>query len=229
MTTFTAGGVTKVGTAPIQITYTSPSGDVIVRPGAMLTSPTTPAHVGGRIALIAPNVTNQGTISTADGQTIIAAGRQVGFAEHSSDDPTLRGLNVFVGTADGQSGIARNSGLIDAPRASVILAGREVNQSGVIDSSTSVTLNGRIDLLANYGAVPNPKFDPDARRLASISIHLFRHGGIGGGECYSHHSGIEQCGNRGRKRTCAAVAGQCPGAGAFILRTIPLCWRPMPT
>jgi len=42
----------------------------------------------------------------------------------------------------------------------VIIAGKSVDQLGVIDSSTSVTLNGRIDLLADYNAVTNPLFDP---------------------------------------------------------------------
>ena len=55
-------------------------------------------HVGGRVALIGPNVTNEGTISTPDGQTILAAGMEVGFDAHSSDDPSLRGLDVFVGS-----------------------------------------------------------------------------------------------------------------------------------
>ncbi|MEJ1972707.1 MAG: hypothetical protein WDM96_09685 [Lacunisphaera sp.] len=59
--------------------------------------PTNADHVGGKIALIAPNVTNAGTINTDDGQAILAAGLQIGFAPHRSSDPTLRGLDVFVG------------------------------------------------------------------------------------------------------------------------------------
>src|SRR4029077_18982063 len=73
-------------------------GDVTVQPGAQITSPTTADHVGGRVALIGANVTNDGTISTADGQTILASGLQVGLAAHSSSDPSLRGLDVFVGS-----------------------------------------------------------------------------------------------------------------------------------
>ena len=49
-------------------------GDVTVQAGATLSSPTTPDHVGGRIALIGLNATNNGTISTPDGQSILAAG-----------------------------------------------------------------------------------------------------------------------------------------------------------
>lgn len=128
------------------------NGDIIVQAGAQLTSPTTADKVGGRIALIGPNVSNAGTISTPDGQTILAAGNQVALFAHDSNDPTLRGLDVYVGAVDANSGTATNSGLIDAPRANTSIAGKTVNQAGIVNSSTSVSLNGRVDLLANYDA-----------------------------------------------------------------------------
>ncbi len=136
-------------------------GDVIVQAGAQLSSPTTPEHVGGKVALVGPNVHNAGTISTPDGQTILAAGLQVAFAAHASADPTLRGLDVQIGKvsdpsyeggATGVAGTATNSGLLVVPRADTTMAGMNVNQDGVIESSTSVSLNGRIDLLADYNA-----------------------------------------------------------------------------
>ncbi|MES2440235.1 MAG: filamentous hemagglutinin family protein, partial [Verrucomicrobiota bacterium] len=130
-------------------------GDVVVQKGAILKSPSSSAKVGGRIALVGANVANEGTISTPDGQTILAAGLQVGFDAHSSNDPTLRGLDVFVGQVGEGSGTASNSGLIGAERGAITIAGREVNQLGMLDSTTSVSLNGRIDLQAQYGAVAN--------------------------------------------------------------------------
>jgi len=136
-----------------------PSGDVTVQPGAQLSSPTSSAKVGGRIALIGPNVTNGGTISTPDGQTILAAGNEVGFVAHNTSDPTLRGLDVVVGTVDPGSGNVTNSGLIDAPRGGVTVVGKNVNQLGVLESSTSVALNGRFDLSASYGTVANADYD----------------------------------------------------------------------
>jgi filamentous hemagglutinin len=135
-------------------------GNVIVQAGARITAPTSSANVGGRVALIGPNVTNNGTISTPDGQTILAAGMEVGFDAHSSDDPSLRGLDVYVGDVGSYGGTATNAGLIDAPRGSVVIAGKNVNQDGFINSTTSVALNGRIDLLANYNAQPNINYDP---------------------------------------------------------------------
>lgn len=135
-------------------------GDVTVQAGARLTSPTSADKVGGRIALIGPNVTNSGTIETPDGQTILAAGLQVGMAGHDSGDPTLRGLDVYVGAVTdpasvipSYAGSAVNSGLISALRANVTMTGKDVTNNGAIDSSTSVSLNGRIDLKASYDAV----------------------------------------------------------------------------
>jgi filamentous hemagglutinin len=130
-------------------------GDVLVEAGAQITAPTTADHVGGRVALFGANVTNAGTISTPDGQTILAAGLQIGLAAHNSDDASLRGLDVYVGranTSDG-AGTVINSGLIEAARAAVALAGRDVRQDGVVNSTTSVSYNGRVDLTASYGAV----------------------------------------------------------------------------
>lgn len=154
-----ANGNAQVGAA------SGTDGDVIVEAGAQLTSPTTAEHVGGKIALVGTNVSNAGTISTPDGQTILAAGQQVGFEAHPSSTtdaadpayptpgPSLRGLDTYVGDV-GSGGVASNTGTIDSERADITLVGKTVNQLGVIESTTSVALNGRIDLLADYNAVP---------------------------------------------------------------------------
>ncbi len=180
------------GIAPVQTPLTSDGsyGDVVVQPGALLTAPTSADHIGGRIALIGANVTNAGTISTADGQTILAAGLQVGFAPHASTDATLRGLDVFVGAiADPSSGSTAPAGrvtndriinsdgtvyagLISAPRADVTLTGQTVNQLGFIDSSTSVAYNGRVDLVAGYNAVSNSKYNPSLDTTADFTLAL---------------------------------------------------------
>ena len=142
---------------PAPSTPNGRAGDVTVQPGATISSPTTADHVGGRVALVGPNVTNAGTISTPDGQAILAAGNQVAMKAHPSTDPSLRGLDVYVGLVDSFSGNATNRGLIDAPRADVTITGKNVNQNGAINSTTSVSLNGRIDLLADYNtAVVTP-------------------------------------------------------------------------
>ena len=137
-------------------------GDVTVDAGAILFSPASAASVGGRIALVGANVTNTGTIYTPDGQTILAAGLQVGFVAHNSGDPSLRGLDVYVGAisaspaATPYAGTATNNGLIEAPEGDAYMTGKTVDQMGSIESETSVSLNGRIDLLADYNAVGDP-------------------------------------------------------------------------
>lgn len=125
-------------------------GDVTVQAGAQIMAPASADSVGGRVALIGPNVTNAGDIATPDGQTILAAGDQVGFL--ASPDPSLRGLDTYVGAVDASSGDATNTGMIEVPSGDTTIAGRTVNQLGVIASTTSVTLNGRVDLDAWYGA-----------------------------------------------------------------------------
>ena len=53
---------------------------------------------------------------------------------------------------DGHGNALTPGGDIESREASVILAGQTVNQMGIINGSTSVTLNGRIDLLADYNS-----------------------------------------------------------------------------
>ncbi len=139
-------------------------GDVVVQPGAQISSPSS-SNVGGRVMLVGPNVKNEGTISTPDGQTVLAAGLQVGITAHPGSDARLRGLDVWIGTtsvpapapggtpvipAQRAAGTATNTGLIEAMRGNTTIAGKSVNQLGAIDSSTSVSVNGSISLLANH-------------------------------------------------------------------------------
>jgi filamentous hemagglutinin len=142
-------------------------GDVVALPGAQITSAATSASVGGKVALIGPVVANDGQINVPDGQAILASGLQVGFEAHASTDPTLRGLDVYVGEVSDPTytggatsnstgtliGTSVNNGLIEAPEANVTMTGQAVAQNGFIDSSTSVSLNGRIDLLADYDSI----------------------------------------------------------------------------
>ena len=146
------------------------SGNITVEEGASITSPTTPEHVGGKIALIAPNVDNEGTLSSPDGQIILAAGQQVGLTAHSQSDASLRGLDVAVGAGNGTAENGLN-GFIDAPRADVTMEASTILQLGVIDSTTSVSLNGRIDLLAVNNMSP----------LSNIQDHDFVFAGGNGG------------------------------------------------
>jgi filamentous hemagglutinin len=154
---------TPAFTPPAPLTPNGRIGDVTVQAGAVLSSPTSADRVGGRIALIGPNVHNAGTILTPDGQTILAAGLQVGFTAHKSSDPSLRGLDTYIGAVvDPASALApyagtvTNTGYIEALRGNITMAGKRVEQLGGLRASTSVSLNGSIILSANYDAVGNP-------------------------------------------------------------------------
>ncbi|MFM8982611.1 MAG: filamentous hemagglutinin N-terminal domain-containing protein, partial [Spartobacteria bacterium] len=134
-------------------------GDVIVERGAKISSPEGEGGNGGRVMLVGANVRNEGEISTPAGQTILAAGLQVGVRAHSESDPSLRGLDVWVGSVGNYAGTVTNTGLVESQRGSIVAVGKEIQQNGVLESSTSVNLNGRIDLLASYGAVMYPDYD----------------------------------------------------------------------
>lgn len=145
-----------------------PIGDVVVERGAVLGAPVNQNNTGGFVTLVGANVRNEGTISTPNGQTILASGLQVGLTPHNASDPSLRGMDVTVGrvedpdkvvtAASGSAGNVRNEGILSVFRGNATMAGKEILQNGGIESSTSVDLNGRIDLLASYNAVANPQF-----------------------------------------------------------------------
>jgi filamentous hemagglutinin family protein len=140
-------------------------GDVIVQRGATINSPTNEAKSGGRVMLVGPNVRQAGSILAPDGQVVLAAGMQVGIAAHSSNDPSLRGLDVYVGSVlppggGDPAGLVEQSGLVEARRGNITVAGREIRIDGALESSTSVSLNGRIDLQASYDAIPNTAYNP---------------------------------------------------------------------
>ncbi|MGB6354280.1 MAG: filamentous hemagglutinin family protein [Steroidobacteraceae bacterium] len=145
---------------------------VTVSPGAVLT-----AADGGRIMLLGQAVTNQGTISTPDGQTILGAGNTVYLA--ASSDPSLRGLLIEVNSGNvggtGSAGSAvSNQGDISAARGNVTLAGMIVNQAGTVSATTSVSANGSIYLVAGdtsataSGGQPESYYDNNAPGFGTL-------------------------------------------------------------
>ncbi len=78
------------GAPAFQPFATGSSGNVTVSQGAKLQTAS-----GGQILIFAPNITNEGTISTPGGQTVLAAGDTIYLATQS--DPSLRGVLVQVG------------------------------------------------------------------------------------------------------------------------------------
>ena len=140
-------------------------GPVTVARGAELR-----AAEGGRIVLLAPEVTNGGTVEAPGGQVIAAAAKdKVYLAAADPDaDPNLRGLLVEVETG----GSVTNTGTVSAPRGNVTLLGYAVNQQGLASATTSVSVNGSVRLLARdkVQVVSNEKH-PTKRPTAA-------HGGV---------------------------------------------------
>lgn len=103
---------------------------------------------GGRILILAPNVVNRGSISTPDGQAVLAAAKDSVYLAQSGD-PNLRGVLVEVKTG----GTLDNIGSVVAERGNVSLLGMTVNQDGLVRATSSVSLNGSIRLVAgdNHG------------------------------------------------------------------------------
>ena len=140
-------------------------GDITVQAGAQIKTSVSVDGNGGRIFLAGANVTNNGTLTSPAGQVILAAGLQVGVVAHNTADPSLRGLDAYVGAVvdpasslSPYAGTVTNNGLIEIVRGSALITGKTITHNGAIDSTTSVSLNGRVDLLANYDAVSNPGF-----------------------------------------------------------------------
>ncbi len=153
--------------------FTDARNFVLVDPGASITTAS-----GGRVFLFAKNVQNAGSISTPDGQAVLAAGSEVYLgdptreplyaSEVNSNYPVLRGLLVEVGGgAGGASNLA--GGSIDAARGNVTLVGMAVNQQGRISATTSVSANGSVFLLARGNAQPQINLAGEVVKRATTS------------------------------------------------------------
>ena len=146
------------GNPAFQAFATGTTGDVTVSQGAKIQTAS-----GGEVLIFAPTITNEGTISTPGGQTMLAAGDTIYLATQS--DPSLRGLLVQVGGTGGTvtNGSASNSsattpeqlvGQILASDGNVTLAGLAVNQLGRVSATTSINENGSIYLQAgDHGTI----------------------------------------------------------------------------
>jgi filamentous hemagglutinin family protein len=130
------------------------SGAVTVDNGATLQTSS-----GGEILMFALTISNQGSISTPGGQTLLAAGNTIYLATPPSGDQSLRGMLVEVGgtggtVTNGTSGNATVTtpaqlvGQILAKDGNVTLAGLAVNQLGRVSATTSINENGSIRLQA---------------------------------------------------------------------------------
>ncbi|EAT59359.1 autotransporter-associated beta strand repeat-containing protein [Chlorobium ferrooxidans] len=166
--------------------------------GHVINQGTITAMPGGVVALIAPKVTNEGSVSAPGGSVALAGGNQVSLDFHGDG---LITLTVDQGAVDA---LAENKGLIKADGGRVIMTAKAadalvqsvVNNSGIIEARSLQARGGRIILDAEGGmTMIAGKVDassPDGkggsviatgdRVLVKDGAHLTASGATGGGE-----------------------------------------------
>ncbi|MHA6192881.1 filamentous hemagglutinin family protein [Pseudomonas wadenswilerensis] len=138
-----------------QPSFTNAAGAVRVERGAQITTrdPSTSTAGGGYVLLLGNEVENAGSIASNRGQTLLAAGDNFiirkGVGSDGNLTSTTRGNEVQAQQVAGGSGGVRNSGIIQAASGDITLAGRTVQQDGVLLSSTSVDTRGTLHLNAS--------------------------------------------------------------------------------
>ncbi|VVE53091.1 Heme/hemopexin-binding protein [Pandoraea capi] len=141
------------------ITHGAATADVVVDAGARINTrkPQSVTEGGGYVLLLGREAHNRGTIATPSGQTVIAGGDAFvirrGMGTDGNPNSSTRGNEIeprFV--AGSAAGRVSNSGLIASQLGDITLAGRNVEQRGVLVSSTSVNTRGTIHLTASGDA-----------------------------------------------------------------------------
>lgn len=136
--------------------FTNAQGKIEVQAGAHIGTHAseTVNQGGGYVLLLGQEVVNAGSISTPGGQVALAAGENFiirkGMGTEENVNSTTRGNTVVVqpGAAD-KAGKVQNTGLIQAATGDITLAGRTIQQDGVLVASTSVHSRGTIHLSNN--------------------------------------------------------------------------------
>ncbi|MCQ9616634.1 filamentous hemagglutinin N-terminal domain-containing protein [Paenalcaligenes niemegkensis] len=126
-------------------------GKIEVQRGAQINTAKPASNTGGGYVLLAgKDVSNAGTITTPNGQTMLAAGdsfvikKGLGTDNTSNPPSTTRGNEVEVTG----SGTVANTGLITAATGDITLTGNNIEQAGVLLTSTSVQNRGTVHLAA---------------------------------------------------------------------------------
>ncbi|WP_353189801.1 filamentous haemagglutinin family protein [Pandoraea pnomenusa] len=149
---FQTGGLYGAnGTTP---SFTDALGKVEVQPGANITTrtPTSVTQGGGYVLMLGKEVSNAGTIVTPQGQVALASGDSFvirkGYGTDANTPSTTRGNEISPQfAAQSTAGKVVNTGLLMAPEGDITVAGRDVQQLGVVVSTTTVNTRGTIHLL----------------------------------------------------------------------------------
>jgi filamentous hemagglutinin family protein len=147
-----------------QPSFTGGLGPIVVQTGAELvtSAPLRTGNRGGSVILLGASVENDGSIATADGQTLMAAGANFislqGYSiapGTSSVTATGNQTSTTLGTeiAVTGRGTAVNNGLIEATTGDITMVGHQVTQNGVMIATSSVDQRGTIHLLTSTSDV----------------------------------------------------------------------------
>ncbi len=141
------------------------SGGIHIDQGANITT----NGANGRVFVFAPEVTNEGTISAADGQVALAAGSKIFIRQPAVG----QGSGLVVEVGDGgtvTNGATSNTGNQDptkllgqivADRGTATLVGLSVNQLGRVSANSAVRANGRVQLRARTVRSSGPALIPE--------------------------------------------------------------------
>lgn len=134
---------------------------VRVEAGASISSGVSGFDNGGFVALLGPQVTNAGAISSPAGEIILAAGSSVQIAEPAANSTQtsfvvragsgISGTLLYAPPAVSGGALVLNdtSGLLVSRRGNVTLNGDAVAQLGIVEATTSITRPGSITIVAN--------------------------------------------------------------------------------
>ncbi|WP_152535493.1 filamentous haemagglutinin family protein [Bradyrhizobium sp. Ai1a-2] len=129
-------------------------GVVKVEAGAQIQThaPASVTAGGGFVLLMGGQVVNAGAIATSNGQTQLAAGDDFvlrpGYGTDQNIASTTRGNEIAPVLRSGSlAGLVRNDGMVFSAQGDITLAGRTVEQNGILVASTSVNTRGTIHLL----------------------------------------------------------------------------------
>ncbi len=100
----------------------------------------------GSVFLLAPNVTNNGTISTTAGQIGLAAGTDISLSHQTGSSETRVALVVNVLQTAGN---AVNSGEMTADTGLIGMYGLNIQQNGTISAVNAIETAGAIELMAS--------------------------------------------------------------------------------
>lgn len=128
--------------------------------GSASTSSSSPASKQtnslGYALLVAPNISNEGTVHAADGQIMMAAGVGLTLGNLNSNSQLLSASltgainnTTASGTSDATPvSTIKNTGVLESDRGNITLMATSLSQLGVAEATTSVSRAGTISLVA---------------------------------------------------------------------------------